>query len=324
MEGSIFEKMKKFFKERKKIILCLFLWVLAGILWVVVYFCFLKVPTRAYPSIYPDPKNVHYPLTKERCQAVADPVQREKCFEDLKKLTAIWEKDKKACLSLKEEKERWDCIYKIAKFTLDEKDCFLIEDEKIKDSCIMEVAVDKLDEKVCDYFSKHPFEKRECQDKVKAFRIIRKERKIEKCQEVKTLEYSTLCFRYFVTRVIQDCSKLKGEQKLLCQSIIYKVRAQTVEDCKKIPLENYRKVCEITKKTGKSGLEIDSDNDGKSDEGELFYNLDPFDPDTDDDGLLDGEEIKLGTDPLSPDTDGDGVNDKEEIERGTDPDMIDN
>ena len=41
--------------------------------------------------------------------------------------------------------------------------------------------------------------------------------------------------------------------------------------------------------------------------------------DTDDDGLTDDEEEELGTDPNNPDTDGDGIPDGDEVDNGTDP-----
>jgi len=44
--------------------------------------------------------------------------------------------------------------------------------------------------------------------------------------------------------------------------------------------------------------EIDSDNDGLSDEDEFRYKTDPKNPDTDGDGFLDGDEVKNGFNPL--------------------------
>ncbi len=66
--------------------------------------------------------------------------------------------------------------------------------------------------------------------------------------------------------------------------------------------------------------ELDSDNDGLSDDVEVAtYGTDPEVGDTDGDGLPDGVEITLRTDPLKADTDGDGVSDASEYLAGGDP-----
>ncbi|MEM7384130.1 MAG: hypothetical protein AAF514_04225, partial [Verrucomicrobiota bacterium] len=66
--------------------------------------------------------------------------------------------------------------------------------------------------------------------------------------------------------------------------------------------------------------EIDSDQDGLTDNAETAAGTDPLNPDTDGDGLDDGEEIRTHkTDPTLNDTDGDGVSDQTEILRETDP-----
>jgi len=63
----------------------------------------------------------------------------------------------------------------------------------------------------------------------------------------------------------------------------------------------------------------DSDLDGLSDEDEVLFGTDPFDPDTDDDSLRDGLEVILGCDPVSADGDGDGAEDwSEAIRMATD------
>lgn len=66
---------------------------------------------------------------------------------------------------------------------------------------------------------------------------------------------------------------------------------------------------------------VDTDNDGLTDEKEAQLGTDPMDPDTDGDGLQDGEEMEAyDTDPLDPDTDGDGLTDGQEINAyNTDP-----
>jgi len=67
--------------------------------------------------------------------------------------------------------------------------------------------------------------------------------------------------------------------------------------------------------------EVDSDNDGLSDQEEASIGTDPFNWDTDNDGLNDGEEvIYSGTSPFNWDTDNDGLSDGREVnESFTDP-----
>lgn len=66
---------------------------------------------------------------------------------------------------------------------------------------------------------------------------------------------------------------------------------------------------------------LDSDNDGLTDDEEVTWGTDPLNEDTDNDGLLDGEEVhEYITDPLDEDTDGDVLLDGEEVnEYDTDP-----
>jgi von Willebrand factor type A domain/Bacterial TSP3 repeat len=93
-----------------------------------------------------------------------------------------------------------------------------------------------------------------------------------------------------------------------------------------------------------TGLAVDSDGDGISDDDEFKLGTDRLNKDTDGDGYSDWFEVRyaaLGFDPLvsqrtrclahSPkcpagvtcDTDGDGLNDCEEYELGTDPELVD-
>lgn len=59
--------------------------------------------------------------------------------------------------------------------------------------------------------------------------------------------------------------------------------------------------------------DVDSDNDGLSDEEEQAMGTDQLNPDTDKDGLADGDEVNVyGSDPLQFDTDGDGFEDGQE------------
>src|SRR5215207_8733928 len=72
---------------------------------------------------------------------------------------------------------------------------------------------------------------------------------------------------------------------------------------------------------GTDPLLADSDADGVSDRDETdLYGTDALDPDTDDDALDDAEELlTYGTNPLLADTDGDTLTDGEEVAAGFDP-----
>ena len=67
--------------------------------------------------------------------------------------------------------------------------------------------------------------------------------------------------------------------------------------------------------------EIDSDEDGLTDDNEANLGTNPLLPDSDGDGLTDREEVMIyNTNPLNPDSDADGLTDYEEIGiYGTDP-----
>ena len=67
-------------------------------------------------------------------------------------------------------------------------------------------------------------------------------------------------------------------------------------------------------------VNLDTDNDGLTDDEENTWGTDPANPDTDGDGIFDGEEVHTHlTDPLAADTDGDQISDGDEIAAGTDP-----
>jgi hypothetical protein len=57
---------------------------------------------------------------------------------------------------------------------------------------------------------------------------------------------------------------------------------------------------------------LDTDFDGLSDDEELNYGTDIYNPDSDGDGLPDGWEVKYGYDPTNVDTDGNQIDDAEE------------
>jgi hypothetical protein len=69
-----------------------------------------------------------------------------------------------------------------------------------------------------------------------------------------------------------------------------------------------------------AGGQGDSDQDGLTDDEEIFYTgTDPNNPDSDNDRLADGTEVYYNMNPLDADMDRDGVSDGDEVEAGTDP-----
>ncbi|QTD51194.1 PKD domain-containing protein [Sulfidibacter corallicola] len=70
--------------------------------------------------------------------------------------------------------------------------------------------------------------------------------------------------------------------------------------------------------------DVDTDEDGLTDNQEGQLGTDPNDPDSDDDGLSDGDEVNhYGTDPLSVDSDQDTMPDGYEVTHGLNPTMDD-
>lgn len=73
-------------------------------------------------------------------------------------------------------------------------------------------------------------------------------------------------------------------------------------------------------KTPPPVVNIDTDNDGLTDEQEKALGTDINKTDTDYDGLSDREEVRVyNTNPLDPDTDGDSFADGTEVEKGYNP-----
>lgn len=84
-----------------------------------------------------------------------------------------------------------------------------------------------------------------------------------------------------------------------------------------------------TTETGLEELNLDSDNDGLTDNDERVLGTNPNQSDSDADGLLDGEEINFyKTNPLNSDSDGDTYLDGDEVKAGYNPNgpgrLIDN
>lgn len=308
------EGLIKFLKDNKKyLLIAILIIVIVGI----IFFVFPKeeeelLPQQpSLPTTFPDLPLEHNPLTIERCKSVEDPIQKKVCLAELDYINAVLDRDVNECLSLTKDDQKDKCIFEIARTELIKEHCHKIKDKKMKEMCFVDVAIEKLDDSICDYaFSDEPFERKECKDKVRCFDIVRNKKDISLCHEVRTLEYGPLCYGYMFAQG-QDCSKVKTGKEI-CQSMYILGDAKNKEDCNKIPLENYKKVCFAMVEAG--GKFIDSDGDGVYDGEELNYTTNPFNTDTDGDGLNDYEEIKnLGTNPTEADTDRDGLNDYEEL-----------
>jgi|GEM_PF-5160168 len=321
--------------KTKKIIL-LVLFVLLLLLILLVAFLFLKSPsqkelpknenTGSVEIVYPFPDKLyeHHPITEKRCMLQENELAKEACFEELKYLNATTNLDVQKCGELGDEKKRDDCYSYIAGVILDSDICEEIKDKTEKEACVVRTAINigvyendmQKGRDVCNkYFADEPFENQECKDKVMTFVIFRNIKDIKLCHEVRTLEYPALCYDYMFGQGY-DCSGLSKEKgKDKCESMYFFNRAKSLEDCYKLPLADYRKVC-LARIENKSTESMDSDNDKVTNGEELNYGINPFNSDTDDDGLDDYEEIKVyKTDPTRSDTDGDNLSDFDEIKK---------
>lgn len=273
---------------------------------------------------FPDKLYEHHPITEERCKLQENELAKEACFEELKYLNATINLNVQECGELADEKKRDDCHSYIAGVIPDGNICEKIKDKTKKEMCAVRAAINigvyendmQKGRNVCDkYFTNEPFENQECKDKVMVFVISGNIKDIKLCHEVRTLEYPALCYDYMFGQGY-DCSGLSKENgKDKCESMYFLNKAKSLEDCYKLPLEDYKKVC-LARIENKLTGPMDSDNDGVTDGEELNYGVSPFNPDTDNDGLDDYEEMKaFRTDPTRSDTDGDNLSDFDEIKK---------
>lgn len=351
------EKLKEFISNYKVIIVfaILFFTIFIGIVILltstspIAHSTTTSLTTVGAEEISPDDPLDPKLLTKERCEKIKDLKQKKECFDDLKLKESILKADLQGCFSLpEEEKER--CIHEIAKIEAETEWCEYLSDKEYKEECIIQIASATVNSEICEkYFKAEPFKIEKCRQRTKVAQILKDENTpLEECKKINILEYENICFRGKIIQLEGNCEKVEDEfYKKLCLSMKDFSLAKSIKECEKIPLEEYRKVCEEICSTGKKSYELDSDNDGIDDGKELFFSIDPFNPDTDGDGLSDGEEmseyytnpkekdsdndgltdyqeIKIYyTNPQKPDTDSDGINDFEEIKKGTNPNSKD-
>ncbi len=282
----------------------------------------------------PEVLGKHEPISQDSCENMKNDENKKECLRKLNKFKYCNKGDLEACLKYSDDKNK--SIKEVSYINKDETQCALITDHRIWELCISEIAKLKRNELICEIIPSS-FEKKECKDRVLAFKIKDKalnakndkERAqiIKECEKVTMLEYGPLCHNQILSQIDYNCDIIEyGYAKDYCLSTKINYNDVNKSICDNIPLENYKKVCFKELENPKNydyGIN-DSDNDGKSDSGELFYNIDPFNPDTDSDGLFDGDEIlKYFSNPSLADTDGDGLNDFEEIKKGTMPNLAD-
>ncbi|MEA2065342.1 MAG: thrombospondin type 3 repeat-containing protein [Patescibacteria group bacterium] len=289
----------------------------------------------------------HYNLIKEDCEKIQDKSLKEDCYYYLNFKDIIKKENIQFCNSLDDE-WRDMCIYQISIITMNNwEDCQKIKDGLIHDMCLKKFAIDLNDILICPRLYSGV---NACVDRVRS--LNNADGDIKNCKEIIKTEYFLNC----VMKSNDDCSELEDEYLIdKCESIRFFgliMTRGTKEECAILPLEEYRKTCELYFDNNKT--HTDFDGDGVDNNIELFCDTNPliaeeeakehawyeerwsavFDNiyyitksklydltiDTDNDGLRDYEEKKIYlTDYNNPDTDGDGYSDGEEVKAGYNP-----
>jgi len=321
MTENFFEKIKK----RKKFLFLSVALLVVLFLVLSISSVFLKKPLPSTPSDEISNsigKEYNYiPLQKEDCDKF-DGKKREVCYNEIALRDAVYSKNIKECLNIKDLNKRNDCLLYLIESILKNDDlCYKILDHSKKMKCIDKVTRDKKDEKLCEKnFKGEPFEIQECKDRVMAFKIAESGEKddILKCGDIKSLEYPNLCYMYsFKNKFNNNCEEVPLELRDLCDSFLIANYGATVEMCDHIKIQEYKDYCQVRFKVGGGDIRaatwFDTDGDGLGDGDELFFRTDIHNPDTDGDGLNDKEEFVYGTNPMDPNTDDDGLNDFDEV-----------
>jgi len=325
---------------RNKKLVIIFIVILLILITILFYHFFTKKKIQEENTFFVDPiATTPYQITKiNALSKKIDECNNQECQDTIKRIESVLGSNLKECIHIVDITKRDNCIIGIAKQRTKEKDainlCSRIAIHSNKIECLSILSIyrpNSLENNISEMFSDEPFEQKEFKDRTLAFQATRMAQSSENnteaigainmCRSDLALEYGPLCLKGTLKFINYNCDLLDaGFKKDFCisQKIFNEKDIRTIEDCNNMPLMNYRKVCLREIETGISRFKMDSDNDGKSDMGELNYTSDPFNPDTDGDGLLDGEETeKYHSNPLDPDTDGDGLSDYDEIQKGT-------
>ncbi len=286
---------------------------------------------------------VIYPLKKEYCDQVISVKLKKECNIFLKFNNIVKGLDIKQCQQLNEQDLIDKCIYDINTIKADNwKNCSAIKNQVYYDACLSSYAIKDENVNLCSQM-KHKDES--CRDRIESFSA----KNLLDCTKIKKGEYFMMCLANFQ----EECAVIKDQyEQKRCESerLIYGILNQGEKnDCMALPLEKYKKVCELFFDNNKK--HIDSDGDGMDNGLELFEGTDPFKADidkkndekywsemlnnsyytiaknikeiitdTDDDGLRDYEEKNIyHTNYKIQDTDGDGYLDGEEVKNGFNP-----
>lgn len=302
------------------------------------------------------------PLTSNQCM-ILNGADKDKCLESVKynEIFSNSSSTLESCYSLTGT-FREACISNYAKNDKDWSKCELLANDVVINECISANAINNPTSGACEYFKNKPDEYLECTDRVKAvhqgsFTDSKKQGDIQKCKEIRTLEYFNQC----IMRSSGKCEDL-NDQVLTdkCNSVKFfstVIDTGEAKNCAVIPVESTRKVCEMYFSDGK--IFKDSDGDGVTNNKEVWFNTDPFKAgeeekklvikneiykltnvsiediiykikqstssaqskiDSDNDGLVDEDEFNIyKTDPHKTDTDGDGYQDGIEVKAGYNP-----
>jgi hypothetical protein len=205
------------------------------------------------------------------CEKVNNAQQKASCTSLAVVNSALSNLDYGACNKIGQE---WQdiCIYKIAERAsgsrIDQSEkCATIKDKLTRSMCYKFAAAMLNKVKLCDLDA---IDKEECVGYTIDFN---NKQGLTGCKDIKSGSWFYTC----VLKNTGDCSVLKEKDFIAkCQSwqLFDKIVAsQQAKDCAKLPLENFRKVCEIA--LSGQGF-IDSDSDGVNNYEELIFGTDPF------------------------------------------------
>lgn len=236
------------------------------------------------------PENVDYRFI-ENCYNITNSNERTECIDKNKRLDGEYNLNIKKCLEIQSNHHKVQCVISVAKKLNNVTNCDYILNKTMRDICYSTVAEWNRNKTLClKKLENH--EAQECVDRITSFNAT-DNLDMTSCLTIKTTEYKNLCFENIINHYGLDycynLSYFKDASKCLSM-ILFRtaIMKKNISMCKTIPLENYKKVCEIRLNNPNKKLsELDSDNDGLDDSNELFIGTDPFNNDTDGDGIID-------------------------------------